>query len=65
MFGLGGILPLFAQDSTAYWKFKSLYSLNGTQTSFVNWNAGGRNNISIIGAGSGSAYYTRDNIKWT
>lgn len=65
MFGLGGILPLFAQDSTAFWKFKSLYSLSGTQTSFVNWNAGGRNNISIIGAASGSAYYTRDNIKWT
>jgi len=65
MFGLGGILPLFAQDSTAFWKFKSLYSLNGTQTSFVNWNAGGRNNISIIGAASASAYYTRDNIKWT
>jgi hypothetical protein len=65
MFGLCAFVRSFAQDSTAFWKFKSLYSLNGTQTSFVNWNAGGRNNISIIGAGSGSAYYTRDNIKWT
>lgn len=54
-----------AQDSTSYWKFKSLYSLSGTQTSFVNWNAGGRNNISIIGSASASAYYTQDNIKWT
>lgn len=54
-----------AQDSTAHWRLKSLYSLNGTQTSFVNWNTGGRNNISIIGAASASAYYTRDNIKWT
>ena len=27
------------------WKLKSLYSLNGTQSSFVNWNSGGRNNI--------------------
>ncbi|MFN5652448.1 MAG: hypothetical protein ACK465_02375, partial [Flavobacteriia bacterium] len=50
----------WAQDSTSYWKFKSLYSLSGTQTSFVNWNAGGRNNISIIGSGSASAYYTQD-----
>jgi hypothetical protein len=65
MFGLCAFVRSFAQDSTTFWKFKSLYSLNGTQTSFVNWNAGGRNNISIIGAGSGSAYYTRDNIKWT
>jgi hypothetical protein len=54
-----------AQDSTSYWKFKSLYSLSGTQTSFVNWNAGGRNNISIIGSASASAYFTQDNIKWT
>lgn len=54
-----------AQDSTSYWKFKSLYSLSGTQTSFVNWNAGGRNNISIIGSASASAYYTQDNVKWT
>ena len=54
-----------AQDSLYYWKFKSLYSLSGTQTSFVNWNAGGRNNISLIGSASASAYYTQDNIKWT
>jgi hypothetical protein len=54
-----------AQDSLSYWKFKSLYSLSGTQTSFVNWNAGGRNNISLIGSASASAYYTQDNIKWT
>ncbi len=54
-----------AQDSTSYWKFKSLYSLSGTQTSFVNWNAGGRNNISVIGSANASAYYTRESIKWT
>ena len=54
-----------AQDSIVCWKFKSLYSLSGTQTSFVNWNAGGRNNISIIGSGSASAYYTRETVKWT
>jgi hypothetical protein len=55
----------WAQDSTSNWKFKSLYTLSGTQTSFVNWNAGGRNNISIIGSASASAYYTEDNMKWT
>lgn len=54
-----------AQDSITHWKFKSLYSLSGTQTSFVNWNAGGRNNISIIGSASASAYYTQANVKWT
>ena len=58
----------FAQvkaDSIKSWKLKSLYSLSGTQSSFVNWNAGGRNNISMIGSVGASAYYTRDNVKWT
>ncbi len=31
-----------------YWKLKAIYGLNGTQSSFVNWNAGGRNNISLL-----------------
>ena len=65
LFGFLTLNHTFAQDSTAYWKFKSLYSLSGTQTSFVNWNAGGRNNISIIGSASASAYYTRETVKWT
>ena len=58
----------FAQvkaDSIKSWKLKSLYSLSGTQSSFVNWNAGGRNNISMIGSVGASAYYTHDNVKWT
>jgi hypothetical protein len=65
LFSLFAALSVRAQDSVTYWKFKSLYSLSGTQTSFVNWNAGGRNNISLIGSASASAYYTQDNIKWT
>ncbi|MEN9743423.1 MAG: hypothetical protein RLZZ65_1228 [Bacteroidota bacterium] len=65
LFSLSAALSMRAQDSVTYWKFKSLYSLSGTQTSFVNWNAGGRNNISLIGSASASAYYTQDNIKWT
>lgn len=67
LFLLSGTM-IFAQvksDSTKSWKLKSLYSLNGTQSSFVNWNAGGRNNISLIGAVGASAYYTRDHVKWT
>ncbi|MCH2224480.1 MAG: DUF3078 domain-containing protein [Crocinitomicaceae bacterium] len=46
------------------WKFKSIYGLNGTQSSFVNWNAGGRNNISVLGFISASAKYKKSNIKW-
>jgi hypothetical protein len=65
LFALSAAFSAKAQDSISYWKFKSLYSLNGTQTSFVNWNAGGRNNISLIGSVSASAYYTQDNVKWT
>ena len=59
---------IFAQekvDSLKSWKLKSLYSLSGTQSSFFNWNAGGRNNISMIGSIGASAYYTKNNVKWT
>lgn len=48
-----------------YWKLKAIYGLNGTQSSFVNWNAGGRNNISILGTISASANYTINNVKWS
>ncbi len=48
-----------------YWKMKALYTLNGTQTSFVNWNAGGRNNISAIAGIIANAYYKKDRISWT
>ncbi len=53
------------QDSVKNWKLKSLYSVNGTQNSFINWNAGGRNNISLIGSIGASAYYNKKKIKWT
>ena len=46
------------------WKLKALYGINGTQSSFVNWNAGGRNNISLIGYVAGSARYEKKNLKW-
>lgn len=53
------------QDTIRFWKLKSLYSLNGTQNSFVNWNAGGRNNISAIASIGASALYTKRNMKWS
>lgn len=62
---------IFSQDSTAVdsipknWNLKSIYSLNGTQTSFVNWNSGGRNNISLLGSISASAYYEKKQMKWS
>jgi len=53
------------RDSLRIWKFKSLYSLSGTQSSFVNWNAGGRNNISLIGNVTASADYNKDKWNWS
>lgn len=60
----------FSQDSTAVetekspWKLKSTFGLNGTQSSFVNWAAGGRNNITILGFIDASAHYEKKNWKW-
>ncbi|MBT5932019.1 MAG: DUF3078 domain-containing protein, partial [Flavobacteriales bacterium] len=53
------------RDSLSVWKVKSLYSLSGTQSSFVNWNSGGRNNISLIGNISASADYNKDKWNWS
>ncbi len=47
------------------WKFKFIYQLNGTQSSFVNWNAGGRNNLSLIGTISTGNYYSKGDSKWS
>lgn len=46
------------------WKLKALYGLNGTQSSFVNWSAGGRNNISVLGYISASANYAKNKWQW-
>ena len=46
------------------WKLKATYGLNGTQSSFVNWAAGGRNNISALGYIEASAKYSKDKINW-
>lgn len=46
------------------WKLKAIYGLNGTQSSFVNWNAGGRNNISLLGYIETSAHYKKGKHLW-
>ena len=54
------------QDSLnpSNWRLKGIFNLQGTQSSFVNWNAGGRNNISVLGAFDGAAKYKKKNVKW-
>ncbi len=58
----------FAQESDSIfssekkWLLKGVGGLNGTNASFVNWNAGGRNNISLLGFVSASA--TRNSTKF-
>lgn len=62
----------FGQDSTSvagdsipkYWKLQSTFGLNGTQSSFVNWSAGGRNNITLMGYIEAGAIYEKNNWKW-
>ncbi len=46
------------------WKLKAIYGLNGTQSSFVNWNAGGRNNISLLGYIEASANWEKGPHLW-
>ena len=47
------------------WKLKSLHSLNGTQSSFVNWNSGGRNNISLNASILASANFNKEMWSWS
>lgn len=47
------------------WLLKSLYGMNGTQSSFVNWNAGGRTNISLLGYISATANYQHPKYNWS
>lgn len=61
-------LNTLSQDSLAKpkaWSLKAIYSLNGTQTSFVNWSAGGRNNVSILGSIIANANYKKADWSWT
>ncbi len=56
----------YTQDSIApakNWKLKSIQSLSTSQSSFVNWNAGGRTSLNLLGSIIASANYVKD--KWT
>jgi len=67
IFALSLAISAFAQEDSiapSNWKLKSIYGLNGTQSSFVNWNAGGRNNISILGYIEASAHYKKGPHSW-
>lgn len=46
------------------WTLKSIFGVNGTQTSFVNWSAGGRNNVSVLGFIEARSQYKKGNLKW-
>ncbi|MNU90919.1 hypothetical protein D3C71_807990 [compost metagenome] len=48
-----------------YWTVTSLFGLSGSQTAFVNWAAGGRNNIAVLGFVDFSAVYQKRRIKWS
>jgi len=45
------------------WKLKVIYGINGSQTSFVNWNAGGRNNIAVLGFIDAFGNYKKGSFK--
>lgn len=47
-----------------HWLMSSIFGANGTQSSFVNWNAGGRNNISLLGFINATATYEHPYYDW-
>jgi hypothetical protein len=69
LFGLSLLtLTAYSQDTAKVenpWHLKAQYTLNGTQTSFVNWNAGGRNNLSLLAGVIANAYYKKKHLSWT
>jgi opacity protein-like surface antigen len=48
------------------WRLKVIYGINGSQTSFFNWNAGGRNNVAVLGFVDAIGNYKnlKGNFKW-
>lgn len=65
---LFGFQALYAQNEvkkdTTYWNASVLFGLNGTQSSFVNWAAGGRTSLSVLGFIDATANYKKDRWKW-
>lgn len=48
-----------------YWKVNNVFGLNATQSAFVNWAAGGRNNVSALAFINSNFDYNKNNVKWT
>lgn len=74
LFSLISTLTLLGQDpadsvkqekDTSYWRLNSIFGMNGTQTSFVNWSGGGRNNISLLAFVDFSLKYQKESFKWS
>ncbi len=53
-----------AQSDTSYWTNGGQFALNGSQTSFTNWAAGGENQISIKASAQLFANYLKGNTAW-
>jgi len=62
-------VDLYGQDTTAvevkYWRISNVFGLNATQSAFVNWAAGGRNNVSALAFINSNLDYKKGNHKWT
>jgi len=59
-----------AQDTTdstvvKNWTSKTIFGVNGSQSAFVNWAAGGRNNVTALGFVDASIKYEKYNMKWS
>lgn len=74
IFLLGSINTLMAQEeevpkkdtaAVKHWTSQTIFGLNGSQTAFVNWAAGGRNNVSVLGFVDGTVKYENYDVKWT
>lgn len=71
-FGLVALLIstqlVFSQEApkkdTTYWNASVLFGLNGTQSSFVNWSAGGRTSLALLGFIDATANYKKERWKW-
>lgn len=46
------------------WTINGILSLNTSATSFVNWAAGGNNNVNIIAAANATLLYKNNNVAW-
>lgn len=53
-----------SKDSLEGWKTGGVFSVNLTQTSLTNWNAGGQNSVSVNGLLSVFANYKKGNSTW-